>query len=339
MMATTYDVDYDSVQNKINERTKNEQAEYEAKRKQAAEDYINRYNQASDVASQPVIEGYQKDISDVPKQYASGYDANAVQQRINERNVAERMANMGLTDSGLNRTQQTALAVQRGNADARLREQQQKAVDELTQALNEYKAQQAAAKLTNAGNVYQQADVDTANNLTSLNNSARNTAVSLYGTNVSANTAQEQMAQEAAIAQAERELQERLQTQKLQQEAAIAQAERELQQKLQDEQLAFEKEQNTTPDSTSAYMSSLENVYKAILSSRGDLTAQEAYSEAEKIVNSMYGVSGGQLKRTQALARAGVRAEVPDHFQEARRAITKLFWRLPGYREMTTRLQ
>ncbi len=111
-MATTYDVDYDSIQTKINERTKKEQAEYEAKRKQAAEDYINRYNQASDVASQPVIEGYQKDIADVPKQYASGYDANAVQQRINERNVAERMANMGLTDSGLNRTQQTALAVQ-----------------------------------------------------------------------------------------------------------------------------------------------------------------------------------------------------------------------------------
>lgn len=190
-MAKTYDVDYDSIQSKINEKTKQQQAEYEAKRKQAAEDYINRYNQAADIASKPVIEGYEQDIAKVPQQYAAGFNANAVQERINAKNVAERMANMGMTDSGLNRTQQTALTLQRGNADARLREQQQNAIDELTRALNEYKAQQSANKLQNAGNIYQQADVDTANNLTSLYNSARDTATNLYGTNVSANTAQE----------------------------------------------------------------------------------------------------------------------------------------------------
>lgn len=306
-MAKTYDIDYDSIQSKINEKTKQQQAEYEAKRKQAAEDYINRYNQAANIASKPVIEGYEKDIAKVPQQYAAGFNANAVQERINAKNVAERMANMGMTDSGLNRTQQTALTLQRGNADARLREQQQNAIDELTRALNEYKAQQSANKLQNAGNIYQQADVDTANNLTSLYNSARDTATNLYGTNVSANTAQEQMAQEAAIAQAERELQERLQAQKLQQEAAIAQAERELQQQLQKEQLEYERGQNTldratqkwlathsgsgSSDNTGAYQDSLESIYKALLNSNENLTSEAAYNEAVRIVNSMYGKS------------------------------------------------
>lgn len=306
-MAKTYDVDYDSIQSKINEKTKQQQAEYEAKRKQAAEDYINRYNRAADIASKPVIEGYEQDIAKVPQQYAAGFNANAVQERINAKNVAERMANMGMTDSGLNRTQQTALTLQRGNADARLREQQQNAIDELTRALNEYRAQQSANKLQNAGNIYQQADVDTANNLTSLYNSARDTATNLYGTNVSANTAQEQMAQEAAIAQAERELQERLQAQKLQQEAAIAQAERELQQQLQKKQLEHERGQNTldramnkwiathsgssSSDNTGAYQDSLESIYKALLNSNENLTSEAAYNEAVRIVNSMYGKS------------------------------------------------
>ena len=82
-MAKTYDIDYDSIQSKINEKTKQQQAEYEAKRKQAAEDYINRYNQAADIASKPVIEGYEQDIAKVPQQYAAGFNANAVQERIN----------------------------------------------------------------------------------------------------------------------------------------------------------------------------------------------------------------------------------------------------------------
>lgn len=302
-MAKTYDIDYDSIQSKINEKTKQQQAEYEAKRKQAAEDYINRYNQAADIASKPVIEGYEQDIAKVPQQYAAGFNANAVQERINAKNVAERMANMGMTDSGLNRTQQTALTLQRGNADARLREQQQNAIDELTRALNEYRAQQSANKLQNAGNIYQQADVDTANNLTSLYNSARDTATNLYGTNVSANTAQEQMAQEAAIAQAERELQERLQAQKLQQEAAIAQAERELQQQLQKKQLEHERGQNTLDRAMNKWIATHSgssssgesdvvqsywmNAYKALLSQGA--SSEEAMAQADSIVDRLFG--------------------------------------------------
>lgn len=302
-MAKTYDIDYDSIQSKINEKTKQQQAEYEAKRKQAAEDYINRYNQAADIASKPVIEGYEQDIAKVPQQYAAGFNANAVQERINAKNVAERMANMGMTDSGLNRTQQTALTLQRGNADAGLREQQQNAIDELTRALNEYRAQQSANKLQNAGNIYQQADVDTANNLTSLYNSARDTATNLYGTNVSANTAQEQMAQEAAIAQAERELQERLQAQKFQQEAAIAQAERELQQQLQKEQLEHERGQNTLDRATQKWLATHSgssssgesdvvqsywmNAYKALLSQGA--SSEEAMAQADSIVDRLFG--------------------------------------------------
>ncbi len=51
------------------------------------------------------------------QQYQRSYDMNAVAQLVAERQLKEKMANAGLTQSGLNATQQTALAVNKMNAD------------------------------------------------------------------------------------------------------------------------------------------------------------------------------------------------------------------------------
>ena len=51
--------------------------------------------------------------------------------------MAENMANMGLTDSGLNRTQQTALQVSRGNADYNTRLQYESAVRSIEQSVRD----------------------------------------------------------------------------------------------------------------------------------------------------------------------------------------------------------
>ena len=52
---------------------------------------------------------YNRQIDETSKAYEDLYDENAVQRLINEQEIAENMANLGLTDSGLNRTQQTAV--------------------------------------------------------------------------------------------------------------------------------------------------------------------------------------------------------------------------------------
>ena len=48
-----------------------------------------------------------------------------MQKLINEREVAENMANLGLTDSGLNRTQQTAVQLSAANNSAKIQRQKQ----------------------------------------------------------------------------------------------------------------------------------------------------------------------------------------------------------------------
>ena len=59
---------------------------------------------------------YNRQIDETSKSYEDLYDENAVNRLVNEREVAENMANLGLTDSGLNRTQQTAVQLSYANS-------------------------------------------------------------------------------------------------------------------------------------------------------------------------------------------------------------------------------
>lgn len=63
---------------------------------------------------------YDRQIKDTNNSYEDMYRENAVQKLINEREIAEDMANSGLTDSGLNRTQQTAVQLPMPTARTKL---------------------------------------------------------------------------------------------------------------------------------------------------------------------------------------------------------------------------
>lgn len=83
---------------------------------------------------------YDARVDKTNKSYEDDYRVNAVQKLINERQVAENMANLGLTDSGLNRTQQTAVQLSYANQKANLDRQKQSAIEDInlarTQALD-----------------------------------------------------------------------------------------------------------------------------------------------------------------------------------------------------------
>lgn len=121
-------------------------------RKKADEEQLGQIGAAIDREAGAATAGYQNRISGAADEYQPLYDRNALQEMISRRQVEESMANMGLTNSGLNRTQQTAITLQRSNADAATRKQQrdyvtkaQEAIDSILASAASQKAQQEAA--------------------------------------------------------------------------------------------------------------------------------------------------------------------------------------------------
>lgn len=75
---------------------------------------------------------YGKLEDDTKTAYESQYERNAVQKLVNEKQSAERNANLGLTDSGLNRTQQTAAQLSYANQKGDIDLARQSKLDELS---------------------------------------------------------------------------------------------------------------------------------------------------------------------------------------------------------------
>ena len=80
---------------------------------------------------------YDKKIADEKVAYDSEYQKNAFQKLINEKIIAETNANLGLTDSGLNRTQQTAVQLSYANQKGKIDLARQSALDNLTLAMTD----------------------------------------------------------------------------------------------------------------------------------------------------------------------------------------------------------
>ncbi len=117
--------------------------------KKAEEDFINSAYDKSTANVQAVSD---KRVSDTNAEYTSQYERNAVQKLINEKQVAEKMANLGLTDSGLNRTQQTAVQLGYANQKGKLDLAKQSKLDNLalnlTSALTEIETNRSSDLLT-----------------------------------------------------------------------------------------------------------------------------------------------------------------------------------------------
>ena len=96
---------------------------------------VNQSNAAYKGQADTISQIYQQQIDQQGQQYNDLLRENEVQKYINQRNITENMANMGLTDSGLNRTQQTAVQLSAANNRDRIEVQRQNAVDALTQAM------------------------------------------------------------------------------------------------------------------------------------------------------------------------------------------------------------
>lgn len=93
-------------------------------------------NSVHDSQIKSLKDEYNNSIHTVKTAYESDYQRNAVQKYINEKTIAEKNANLGLTNSGLNRTQQTAVQLSYANQKSNIDSGKNNALNELTQSLN-----------------------------------------------------------------------------------------------------------------------------------------------------------------------------------------------------------
>lgn len=129
---------------------------------------------------------YGKAVDDTKVAYESEYERNAVQKLINEKQIAEKNANLGLTDSGLNRTQQTAVQLSYANQKGDIDLAKQDALDTLSQNLASSLSSIEQSRITSL------ADLDT-----SIDAQAQSNAISRYNANVEANAKMYESEQEA----------------------------------------------------------------------------------------------------------------------------------------------
>ncbi len=148
-MATEY-ITYDEYLTRARKQAEEQQAAYVQARETTAKQRVDAL-QSENLAAQYELSGQtHADVKATNAAYQSLYDENAVRQKVAQLNVEETLANMGLSDSGLNRTQQTALAATRARADAQVSLKKQQAVDalvnEMRSALEKKRAATAAAQ-------------------------------------------------------------------------------------------------------------------------------------------------------------------------------------------------
>lgn len=128
--------------------------EYRKKQNQQYNQTVSNINTAIDNQKAAAQQNAKNQLTAADAKYRRQYDANAIQEVIDRNALNERMANRGLTNSGLNDTQQTAIALARGNRDAAVTRSQNQFIADTDLALQEiYNKAEAdrAAKTLAAG--------------------------------------------------------------------------------------------------------------------------------------------------------------------------------------------
>ncbi len=130
---------------------KKQAEEMKAQRTAADAQQLEQINAAIDKATKTAAGQYEQRIAALPGESRALYDKNAMNEAISRTQIQERLANMGVTDSGLTSSMQTALTVQKGKADRQVAQNEQQQRQALMAAIDEIVAngegQKAAQKL------------------------------------------------------------------------------------------------------------------------------------------------------------------------------------------------
>lgn len=180
-------------------------AAYTEQNDKITSDYLASISKSYELDRKQAESETNTELAKIQQDYQSAYDANAVNAKLQERQIAENMANMGITNSGLNRTQQTAVRVAEMNSNAALQQQATSIKNSLIQQLDAYKKESQIQELSQKGEVNYNANQQNLSYKTSADenaeNYARSVAQNLYNTDVEAETEKQKAYAEAQTAQ------------------------------------------------------------------------------------------------------------------------------------------
>lgn len=133
--ATDYENDYRTketanAQNSYDTRKANTE-QRKTDRTASTQTYLKGQNEIIESALDNSTKKVQQQIDAAPGEYQRLFDRNALSEEVGRHAAEVKMANMGMSDSGLNRSTQAALSAQRMNADAAARKSMREYVNEL----------------------------------------------------------------------------------------------------------------------------------------------------------------------------------------------------------------
>ncbi len=181
-----YDSDYYKKAIKEEKKKAEEDIAQKVKDGEARKEQINAVLDKSATAQTGV---YQQAIDDAPLASRALYDQNAVQEQINRKKIQESLANMGMTDSGLSSSMQTALTVQKSRADNAVRADEQQRITAAKNAIDQILGSTETQKATAAIEIDQSVADYRTSRMESANALAAQTATSLHTADVEAQTA------------------------------------------------------------------------------------------------------------------------------------------------------
>ncbi len=106
----------------------------------------NQANAALDASADAAAGVYRQQIEQAPLDSRIQYDKNAMQEAVDRKKIAESLANMGMTDSGLSGSMNTALTIQKSRADNSVRAAERQRIRAAESAIDQIYANAEAEK-------------------------------------------------------------------------------------------------------------------------------------------------------------------------------------------------
>lgn len=170
---------YNQYKNQQMAKANQQYEEIKKKTDAATKKYTDTVNAAYGAATDAAKQYTENQIAAIPQQHQKAYEAADIDRLAGEYQVAETMANMGLTDSGLSRSQMTALNVAQQNANSAIRQQETRAKQNLRDQLASYLAEIEQEKAQTAAQAAYDAETRNVSTLQDLYNNAMNVASGL----------------------------------------------------------------------------------------------------------------------------------------------------------------
>ena len=193
-MASSYDTHLEEERKKEKKKAEEDNAAYEADNEALKKQTFATLEQSADAAAGV----YRQGIEDAPLESRALYDQNALREAIDRKQIQESLANMGMTDSGLSSSMQTALTVQKSRADNQVRADEQARIREMESAIDQIYANMELEKASQGMAIDQDTAAYKRNRLQTAETQATQTATSLYNAEVEAAATQYAAQVEAA---------------------------------------------------------------------------------------------------------------------------------------------